>query len=368
MVRTRVAVVFGGASVEREVSIVSARTIVAGFPADRYETIPVAVDPAGNFRDDADSRAILSGGFDAVGGAPARLPSGRFDRVDLAFPIVHGETGEDGTIQGFFETLGIPCAGSDVAGSALGMNKAAFKARMREAALPVALALAVDAAAWETGAGSIADRAAARLPLPIFVKPSSGGSSLGVTKVKRWEDLAAAVEAAFAYDRTVLLEEGIDAREIECAILGNERPEASGCGEIVPGREFYDYEDKYLSAGARLLVPAPLAPDAAEEVRAIAVRAFTIAGCAGFARVDFFVEKGSGRVLLNEVNTLPGFTAISMFPKLWEEAGVPLAELLDRIAQLAFERSRARARAAAARPKPVRLGGRGPERPPGANR
>jgi len=367
MVRTRVAVVFGGASVEREVSIVSARTIVSGFSAGRYETVPVAVDPAGNFRNDADSRAILSGGFDAVSSAASRLPPGRFDGVDLAFPIVHGETGEDGTLQGFFETLGIPCAGSDVGGSALGMNKAAFKARMREAGLPLARSIAVDAAAWETGAGSIADRVASRMPLPVFVKPSSGGSSLGVTKVKRWEDLGPAVEAAFGYDRTVLVEEGIDAREVECAILGNDRPEASGCGEIVPGREFYDYEDKYLSSGARLLVPAPLPPDTAEEVRAIAVRAFAIAGCSGFARVDFFVERASGRVLLNEVNTLPGFTAISMFPKLWEEAGVPLGDLLDRIARLAFERGAARARAAAARPAPARLGGDRPE-PSGTDR
>ncbi|HET9794514.1 MAG TPA: D-alanine--D-alanine ligase family protein [Thermoanaerobaculia bacterium] len=353
--RTRVAVVFGGASVEREVSVVSARTIVSGFPGDRYETVPVAIDPSGHFRGDADSRAILARGFEAAGPASVRLPAGRFDGIDLAFPIVHGETGEDGTLQGFFETLGIPYAGSDVAGSALGMNKAAFKARMREAGLPVARSVAVDAAAWETGAASVADRVAARLPLPLFVKPSSGGSSLGVTKVKGWEELAPAVAAALAYDRTVLVEEGIDAREIECAVLGNDAPEASGCGEIVPGREFYDYEDKYISGGARLLVPAPLPPEIAEEVRAIALRAFAIAGCSGFARVDFFVDKGSGRVLLNEVNTLPGFTSISMFPKLWGEAGIPLGDLLDRIAALAFERAESRGRAAAARPRPARL-------------
>ncbi len=356
MVRTRVAVVFGGASVEREVSVVSARTVMAGFPADRYETIPVAIDPAGNIRGDADSRAILAGGPDAVPPSLMRLPPGRFDGIDLAFPIVHGETGEDGTLQGFFETLGIPYAGSDVAGSALGMNKAAFKARMREAGLPVPRSVAVDAAAWETGAGSVADGVAARLRLPLFVKPSSGGSSLGVTKVKAWEDLGTAVRAALAYDRTVLVEEGIDAREVECAVLGNDEPEASGCGEIVPGREFYDYEDKYISGGARLLVPAPLPAEVADEVRGIARRAFALAGCAGFARVDFFVEKGTGRVLLNEINTLPGFTAISMFPKLWDEAGVPLGELLDRIAGLAFERRGAKARAAAARPAPRRLG------------
>jgi len=355
-VRTRVAVVFGGASVEREVSIVSARTIAGGFPPDRYDVVPVAIDAAGNFRGDADSRAILRGGFDAAPAASGRLPPGRFDGVDLAFPIVHGETGEDGTLQGFFETLGIPYAGSDVAGSALGMNKAAFKARMREAGLPVARSIAVDEAAWRTGAASFADRVAERLPLPIFVKPSAGGSSLGVSKVKAWEDLPEAAREAFAYDRTILIEEGIDAREIECAILGNDDPEASGCGEIVPGREFYDYDDKYITDGARLLVPAPLPAEVAGEVRALAVRAFSVAGCGGFARVDFFVEKGTGRVVLNEVNTLPGFTSISMYPKLWEHAGLPLPELLDRIARLAFERVDSKKRAAAARPAPRKIG------------
>ncbi|HWC65243.1 MAG TPA: D-alanine--D-alanine ligase family protein [Thermoanaerobaculia bacterium] len=354
--RTRVAVVFGGASVEREVSIVSARTIVAGFPADRYETLPVAIDAAGSLRDDADSRAILAEGFSAVPAARERFPAGRFEGVDLAFPIVHGETGEDGTLQGFFEVLGIPYAGSDVAGSALGMNKAAFKARMRDAGLPVARSIAVDRAEWANRAASAADAAARRLPLPVFVKPSAGGSSLGVTKVREWEALGPAVELAFAYDGTVLIEEGIDAREIECAVLGNDAPDASGCGEIVPGREFYDYDDKYITDGARLLVPAPLPAGIEAEVRALAVRAFAIAGCSGFARVDFFVEKGSGRVVVNELNTLPGFTAISMYPKLWDEAGVPLPDLLDRIARLAFERREARARAAAARPAPKRLG------------
>jgi D-alanine-D-alanine ligase len=356
VVRTRVAVVFGGASVEREVSIVSARTIVAGFPADRYETVPVAIDAAGNLRNDADSRAILAGGFGAAPPARERLPAGLFDGTDLAFPIVHGETGEDGTLQGFLEVLGLPYAGSDVAGSALGMNKAAFKARMRDAGLPVARSIAVTRAEWAGRASSVADAAARRLPLPAFVKPSAGGSSLGVTKVREWEALGAAVEEAFAYDGTVLIEEGIDAREIECAVLGNDEPEASGCGEIVPGREFYDYDDKYLSGGARLLVPAPLPAAVEAEVRALALRAFSIAGCSGFARVDFFVERETGAVVVNELNTLPGFTSISMFPKLWERAGLPLPDLLDRIARLAFERREARARSAAARPAPKRLG------------
>jgi len=267
---TRVGVVFGGVSAEREVSIVSARTILGGFPRERYEAIPIAVDPSGCFRDDADSRVILANGFDAVVPAAGRLPPARFEGIDVAFPIVHGETGEDGTLQGFFETLGIPYAGSDVASSALGMNKAAFKARMRDAGVPVVRSVAVGRAEWDERAGSVADAIARRLPLPLFVKPSGGGSSLGVTKVKEWDGLRGAVEAAFVYDRTILVEEGIDAREIECAVLGNDAPEASGCGEIVPGREFYDYDDKYVTDGARLLVPAPLEDAVPAEVRALA--------------------------------------------------------------------------------------------------
>ena len=349
---TRVGVVFGGVSAEREVSIVSARTILGGFPRERYEAIPIAVDPSGCFRDDADSRAILAKGFDAVRPTAERLPARRFDGIDVAFPIVHGESGEDGTLQGFFETLGIPYAGSDVGSSALGMNKAAFKARMRDAGVPVVRSVGVGRAEWEVRSASVADAIARTLPLPLFVKPSGSGSSLGVTKVKEWEALREAVEAAFLYDRTILVEEGVDAREVECAVLGNDAPEASGCGEIVPGREFYDYDDKYVTDGARLLVPAPLEDAVAEEVRALARKAFSLCGCSGFARVDFFVDRKSSRVYVNELNTLPGFTSISMYPKLWEHAGVALPVLLDRIVGFARERGEAQERARAGRIAP----------------
>jgi D-alanine-D-alanine ligase len=353
---TRVGVVFGGASAEREVSIVSARTILGGLARAGLAGVPIAVDPSGCFRGNGDSAAILERGFGAVRPASVRLPEGRFDGIDVAFPIVHGETGEDGTLQGFFETLGIPYAGSDVAGSALGMNKAAFKARMRDAGIPVARSVAIDRREWVSGASTAADAIARRLPLPVFVKPSSGGSSLGVTKVKEWDALGGAMEDAFAYDRTVLVEEGLDAREIECAVLGNDDAEASGCGEIVPGREFYDYEDKYISDGARLLVPAPLEESVAESVRDLARRAFALCGCAGFARVDFFVGRADGRVFVNELNTLPGFTSISMYPKLWEHAGVSLPELIVRIVSLAKERSESRTRDRAGRAAPKKLG------------
>ena len=352
----RVGVVFGGASAEREVSIVSARTILGGLARAGLAGVPIAIDPSGCFRGSEDSGAVLERGFDAVPPASVRFPEGRFDGIDVAFPIVHGETGEDGTLQGFFETLGIPYAGSDVAGSSLGMNKAAFKARMRDAGVPVVRSVAIDRREWTAGAPAAADAIARRLPLPVFVKPSGGGSSLGVTKVKEWDALGGAMENALAYDRTVLVEEGLDVREIECAVLGNDDPEASGCGEIVPGREFYDYEDKYISGGARLLVPAPIEDPVAESVRNLARRAFALCGCAGFARVDFFVGRADGRVYVNELNTLPGFTSISMYPKLWEHAGVPLPELLLRIVRLAMERFGAQARDRAARAAPRKLG------------
>ena len=356
MVKPRVAVVFGGASVEREVSRVSARTILQGLP-DSYVAVPVGIDAAGRFRNEVDSLSLLEHGFESLpDGSPGETPGRVFEAVDVAFPMVHGESGEDGTLQGFFETIGLPYVGSGVGASALGMNKAAFKARMREAGLPVARSLAIAREQWFSSAATAADELARKFTLPVFVKPSNGGSSLGITKVKEWERLGDAVSLAFEYDDVVLVEDGIDAREIETAVLGNETAEASGCGEIVPGREFYDYEDKYLSDAAKLLVPAPLDEGAAEEVRRIAVQAFHLCGCSGLARVDFFLDRKTGRLLLNELNTLPGFTPISMYPRLWKHSGVPLPELLDRLVQLGIERFETRRAATARRGKPPKIG------------
>lgn len=356
MVKPRVGVVFGGASVEREVSRVSARTILGGL-SESYVAVPVGVDASGRFRNEANSRLLLERGFDSMPAWSAEEnPCRLFSGVDVAFPIIHGEAGEDGTLQGFFESIGLPYVGSGVAGSALGMNKVAFKARMRESGLPVARSLAIAKDQWFSSAATTADDLARRFPLPIFVKPSNGGSSLGVSKVKAWEDLSAAAALAFEYDDSVLVEEGIDAREIETAVLGNEDAEASGCGEIVPGREFYDYEDKYLSDAAKLLVPAPLNEAIVSDARKIAVRAFHLCGCAGLARVDFFLDRKTGRLLLNELNTLPGFTSISMFPKLWEHSGVPLSDLLDRLVRFGIERFETHRAATARRGRPPKLG------------
>jgi D-alanine-D-alanine ligase len=354
--KPRVAVVFGGASVEREVSLVSARTVLHGL-SDSYQAVAVGIDSSGRFRNEADSRTLLDRGFDSLPAwSPEENPCRLFSGVEVAFPIVHGEAGEDGTLQGFFETIGLPYVGSGVAGSALGMNKVAFKARMREAGLPVARALAIGRDEWSSSPAAIADDLARRFSLPLFVKPSQGGSSLGISKLKEWEELPAGAALAFEYDNSILVEEGIDAREIETAVLGNDEAEASGCGEIVPGHEFYDYEDKYLAAAAKLLVPAPLEEDVVSEARKTAVRAFHLCGCSGLARVDFFLDRKTGRLLVNELNTLPGFTSISMYPKLWEHAGIPLPDLLDRLVRLGVERFAAHRDETARRGKPPKLG------------
>ena len=347
MNRTRVVVLFGGKSVEREVSRISARTIVGGLDPDRYEVVPIAVSPDGRFLTSADSARLLADGRipekylraetetgPAASAAlvPAEIAPGR---ADVVFPIIHGTSGEDGALQGFLEILGLPYVGGGVTASAIGMDKAIFKALLRDAGIPAARAVVVR---------SSVDLPAAPFPLPVFVKPANGGSSVGVTKVKRPEDLGLAIATALRYDERALVEEAIDAREIECAVLGNDSPRASVPGEIVPGREFYDYDDKYREDRARLVIPAPLPESAAAEVRRLAIEAFRVAGVSGMARVDFFVERGTDRVLVNEINTLPGFTAISMYPKLWEATGLPLRALLDELIRLALERDEKRRR------------------------
>ncbi|MDQ2869223.1 MAG: D-alanine--D-alanine ligase [Acidobacteriota bacterium] len=342
--RLRVVILFGGKSVESEVSRISARTIAGALDPSRYEAIPLAVGADGRFLPAAHSARLLAeakvpdrflppdaASPESAAIVPAEIAPGR---ADLVFPIIHGSSGEDGALQGFLEILGLPYVGAGVAASAVGMDKAIFKSLLRDAGIPVTRGVTVRTAE---------ELSASPFPLPVFVKPVNGGSSVGVTKVKRAEDLAAAIDLALRYDDRALVEEGIDAREIECAVLGNDDPRASVPGEIIPGREFYDYDDKYREDNARFVIPADLPGDVAEEVRRIALAVFRTAGVSGMARVDFFVERGSNRVLVNEINTLPGFTAISMYPKLWEASGLPLPKLLDELIRLALERHARRA-------------------------
>ncbi len=356
MSRLRVVVLFGGRSVEREVSRISARTIAGALDPSRYDVIPLAVGPDGRFLPAGESRRLLS-----AGAVPEkfRLPRSGEEtapaeqalvpveitpaKADVVIPIIHGTTGEDGILQGFLEFLGVPYVGAGVAGSAIGMDKAVFKSLLRDAGIPATRFLSLS----PRERGGVRGRLFSSTPafsLPLFVKPSNGGSSVGVTKVKDWPDLDAALDVAFRYDDRVLIEEGVDARELECAVLGNDDPRASLVGEVVPGREFYDYDDKYREDNAKLLIPAPLPEALSEKIRSLAVKAFVAAGISGMARVDFFLERGTDRVLVNELNSLPGFTAISMYPKLWEASGLPLGQLLDELIRLAIERKEKRGR------------------------
>lgn len=346
MRRLKVVVLYGGPSVEREVSRVSARTIVHALDRSKYEVVALAVDESGHFLSAADSARLLTEGAvpdrfrraEPPGEAlvPIEISPGR---ADVVFPIIHGATGEDGTLQGFLDFLGIPYVGAGVTGSAIGMDKAVFKALLASAGIPTPRSVVVF-----LEDRSRAREAVAALGLPLFVKPATGGSSVGVSKVKELDRLDAALELAFRYDDRALVEEGIDARELECAVLGNENPRASIPGEVVPGHEFYDYDDKYREDKARLLIPAPVSDRIASEVRRLAVDVFRLCGISGMARADFFLERGTDRVLFNELNTLPGFTAISMYPKLWEASGLSLSALLDELIRLALARKERRNR------------------------
>ncbi|MEJ5222647.1 MAG: D-alanine--D-alanine ligase family protein [Tepidiforma sp.] len=343
MSRQRVAVIFGGRSGEHEVSIVSARSVMAALDPARWEPVPIGISRTGDWLSPAETRAALEAGARAFTGLGQPLLRAHdalaaLAGCDVAFPLVHGTFGEDGTLQGFLEMAGIPYAGAGVAASAIGMDKALMKAIFREAGIPVARYSVIRSREYtlhQNMSMALIDEA---IGYPCFVKPANGGSSVGITKVRSREDLPRAFEAAFAYDTKAVVEEAIRGRELEVSVLGNDEPEASTVGEIVPDREFYDYASKYDPASkTELYIPAPVTEAVAAEVRDLALRMYRVMGCEGYARVDFFLTTGD-RVIANEVNTIPGFTSISMYPKLWEASGLPYRELLTRILELAFER------------------------------
>jgi D-alanine-D-alanine ligase len=311
----RVAVLGGGRSSEHEVSLASAAAVREGLAEGRHEPVEVLVGRDGRFRAD---------------GAPLTLePGGGLLGADVAFPVLHGPFGEDGTVQGLLELLDIPYVGAGVAASALAMDKVLFKEVMAQAGLPQ-----VEYVALRQGE----DRStAATLGFPVFVKPARLGSSVGIAKVAGEDELGPALEAAFAHDSLVIVEAFSAGLEVECSVLGNGSPEASEPGEIAIDADWYDYEAKYRPGGMELVIPAGISAEDRETVRELAVRAFTRIGCAGLARADFFVEPG-GRVLLNELNTLPGFTQTSVYARLFEASGVPYPELLNRLLELALER------------------------------
>ena len=339
-VSLRTVLLFGGRSAEHDVSLLSARSIIAAAPKPRIDIVPICIARDGLFLSPERSASVLAGSEPSDHGDVGFIFEAwaRREHPDVAFPLIHGTQGEDGTLQGYLEVLGLPYVGSGVAASAIGMDKAAMKYAFASAKLPMVDFVQLREHDWKNDRERILRAVNNALRLPYFVKPANGGSSIGITKVKADPDLAAAVEKALQFDDKVLVERGVDAREIEVSILGNDSPEASLPGEIVAGGDWYDYEDKYLDRGSELIIPAKLARDKTEEIRRLAVTAFKAIGASGLARVDFFLERGTNRLYLNEINTIPGFTKISMYPKLWEATELKYARLIERLVELGLER------------------------------
>ncbi|HXH39318.1 MAG TPA: D-alanine--D-alanine ligase family protein [Thermoanaerobaculia bacterium] len=340
----RTILLFGGLSAEHEVSILSARSVADAAPRPRIEIVPLCIAKDGRFVAPERSARILKGEEKSDHGDDAFSMESwaRGEAIDCVFPLIHGTGGEDGTLQGYLEILGLPYVGSGVAASAIGMDKGNMKHAFAAAKLPLVDFVQVHENDWRNERERIMRAVHNALRLPYFVKPANGGSSVGVTKVKDDADLGAAIEKAFRFDEKALVERGIDAREIEVAVLGNDDPQASMPGEIIAGREFYDYEDKYVDDKTQLVIPAKLPREKIDEFRRLAVEAFKAIGASGLARVDFFLERGKNRLYVNEINTIPGFTKISMYPKLWEATELKYPRLIERLIELGIERFRAR--------------------------
>jgi D-alanine-D-alanine ligase len=326
--KLRVAVVYGGRSGEHEVSLRSAESIMAAMDRDRYEILPVLIDKDGRWhRIDKDGRRRRG----AISPEPGSNPD-----IDVVFPVLHGTFGEDGTVQGLLELADLAYVGAGVLGSAVSMDKEVTKRLLVERGLPVVEYMVVRRGQFH------AEEVCGKIPFPAFVKPANLGSSVGVSKVKTCEELIAAVEFAAQFDRKILIERGIEGREFECSVLGNDDPIAAVPCEILASRDFYDYEDKYLLNQARTMVPADITAEQTLEIQRLAVKAYQACECEGMARIDFLMESSTGRFFVNEPNTIPGFTSISMYPKMWEAAGLPYSKLIDRLIELALERHRER--------------------------
>ncbi len=352
MKKLRVGVIFGGRSGEHEVSLNSANSILTALDREKYDVVPIGITKAGRWLIGAEpSQVLAEGEFDPELIPAALIPDpseaqlvplagGKANSIDVIFPVLHGTYGEDGTMQGLLELANIPYVGSGVLGSAAGMDKIVMKRIFAQVGLPQGRFLAFTRKQWESSAEPVLAEVENGLGYPCFVKPANMGSSVGISKARDRSGLVRALEVAARYDRRIVVEEFIEGREIEVSVLGNDEPVSSLPGEIIPCNEFYDYKAKYIDGDSALIIPAELPDATVESIRRYAVRAFTALDCAGLARVDFFVSRMDGTVLINEVNTMPGFTSISMYPKLWEASGVPYGELLDKLIELALERHR----------------------------
>ena len=379
MKKLRVGVLFGGRSGEHEVSLVSASSVLRGLDPEKYEVIPIGINKQGRWvlpRTTAPAaelthahlrRSLASGSSVLLPAEPAEsslIPAdepvaspGRSLHLDVVFPVLHGTFGEDGAVQGLLELADLPYVGAGVLGSALGMDKEAAKRLFLQAGLPVPAYIAVRRHEWEKNQQEIGKAVRRKLRFPVFTKPANLGSSVSISKVRRPAELAKAVEHAFEFDAKVLIEQGITGREIEVAVLGNEEPQASVPGEVIPAREFYDYTAKYLEDTTRFVVPAKLSARQTRRFQELAVAAFRALECEGMARVDFLLARSTGKIFVNELNTIPGFTAISMYPKLWEASGLSYPALLDRLIELALARHRKKGRRRTSIELPAKRGG-----------
>jgi D-alanine-D-alanine ligase len=386
MKKIRVGILFGGRSGEHEVSLLSAASVFNAIDKDNYEVVPIGITKEGRWVTSTDAERLLHGKFedhkhlragdpeatagaavlargesvvvppepqrhgsitpfetDASSQAPTRRAADRAIDVDVIFPVLHGTFGEDGTIQGLLELADMPYVGAGVLGSAAGMDKDVMKRLFRDAGLPIVKHVTVLRSAWREQPKNARKLIEGALKYPVFVKPANLGSSVGISKVHDSSELAAAMDEAAQFDRKLVIEQGVGgskakAREIECSVLGNDNPMASVPGEIVPIKEFYDYDAKYLVEGSRPIIPAKLPKGKQKEVQRLAIAAFQAVDCAGLARVDFLMDPRSGKMYVNEINTMPGFTSISMYPKLWAASGLTYSELIDRLIVFGLER------------------------------
>ncbi|WP_420641857.1 D-alanine--D-alanine ligase family protein [Candidatus Leptofilum sp.] len=359
--KLRVGIIFGGRSGEHEVSLNSAQSVMRALNLDKYDVIPIGIDKNGRWLT-GDVIGMLTEGKasshpatllpdpkatglmqldegESVGITPAlSVVEAAVSQLDVIFPVLHGPYGEDGTVQGLLELANLPYVGAGVVGSAVGMDKAIFKQVMTASGLPVLPWLLVQSHDWRQRPYKIIEQIEAILTYPLFTKPANLGSSVGISKCASREELQAGLDEAASYDRRIVVEQGVNVRELEVSVLGNAEPIASVVGEVRPRREFYDYVAKYVSDDSELIIPADLTEAQSDEVRRLAVQAYKAIDCAGLGRVDLLLDVDNGRFYLNEINTIPGFTQISMYPKLWEATGLPYSQLLDKLIALAIER------------------------------
>ena len=354
--KIRVGIVFGGRSGEHEVSLTSAKGIMSAIDKSKYEVVPIGITKSGQWLVGGDvhqqllaaaaGHPVIESGLKQEEAAPETaetisnlaLWTQESGPLDVIFPVLHGPFGEDGTVQGFLELVGLPYVGAGVTASAAGMDKAICKDIFRAHGLPIVIHRVFLRKQWRAEPEAIIAECEQAMPYPMFVKPANLGSSVGIHKATDREQLRAGLDDAAQYDRKLVVEQGLEAREIEVSVLGNDEPITSVPGEIIPSREFYSYAAKYIDDSSDLLIPAPISPEHTELIQQLAIMAFKALDCSGLARCDFLLERATGEVFLNELNTMPGFTPISMYPKLWEASGISYTELIDRLIELALER------------------------------